>query len=374
MSTPSTSTAPTKRTRSSLPIQDSDETDDPSAGPSKKYKKPSNLSSLPPPPRARSARFYFSDGNIILQVQDTDFKVHRGVLESQSSVFKDMFAVGRDAGGGGGEKGKGSEKIMRQRGGLPLWMEGQRVETVELVHDVAGAWEIMLAVLYDGLSFALRDLSLDDIYALLHLSDKYEFTSHLALAQSLLIGEANKRLNPSFDRTDVTEPDLVGALDAASVLRIIDLGKRFDVPAVLPKAFYLLAKLSEDLDTIAEVAKQDESWTGWEVLSLDRDDVMRILRITRYGLEQQRSFEFDFDPWASAFHIPSCGELEHCRDGASTDLFNRWFPLAQRSHVDYRAILLSIINDPSPWGGKPACKELIIKSLETKLKEFDETL
>jgi len=41
----------------------------------------------------RDEDFWFLDGNIVLLVQDTAFRVHRGVLSHHSEVFRDLFAV-----------------------------------------------------------------------------------------------------------------------------------------------------------------------------------------------------------------------------------------------------------------------------------------
>lgn len=36
---------------------------------------------------------WFQDGNIIIQAEQRQFKIHRGVLIAQSSVFGDMFSL-----------------------------------------------------------------------------------------------------------------------------------------------------------------------------------------------------------------------------------------------------------------------------------------
>jgi hypothetical protein len=41
----------------------------------------------------RSSRFWFKDGNIILQTGNTRFKVHQGALARHSSVFDDVFSM-----------------------------------------------------------------------------------------------------------------------------------------------------------------------------------------------------------------------------------------------------------------------------------------
>lgn len=42
--------------------------------------------------RIRS-RYWFEDGNIVLQAENTFFRVHRSVLSTQSQIFKDTFAM-----------------------------------------------------------------------------------------------------------------------------------------------------------------------------------------------------------------------------------------------------------------------------------------
>ena len=39
------------------------------------------------------SRFWFDDGNVILQAENTQFRVHRSLLSLHSNVFKDMFSM-----------------------------------------------------------------------------------------------------------------------------------------------------------------------------------------------------------------------------------------------------------------------------------------
>ena len=49
--------------------------------------------SEPPTVPLRSEKFWFDDGSIVLQVQSTQFRVHRSILASYSPVFDDLFKV-----------------------------------------------------------------------------------------------------------------------------------------------------------------------------------------------------------------------------------------------------------------------------------------
>ncbi|KAJ7246360.1 hypothetical protein C8J57DRAFT_1724778 [Mycena rebaudengoi] len=44
-------------------------------------------------PIIRSMDHWFDDGNIILQIQSTQFRLYKGILSFHSSVFRDMFSI-----------------------------------------------------------------------------------------------------------------------------------------------------------------------------------------------------------------------------------------------------------------------------------------
>ncbi|KAJ7366518.1 hypothetical protein DFH08DRAFT_834681 [Mycena albidolilacea] len=44
-------------------------------------------------PLVRSTEYWFDDGNIILQVESTQFRLTKGLLSMHSTVFRDMFMI-----------------------------------------------------------------------------------------------------------------------------------------------------------------------------------------------------------------------------------------------------------------------------------------
>ena len=40
----------------------------------------------------RSSKFWFEDGNVVLQAEYTQFRIHRSVLSMHCPIFRDMFA------------------------------------------------------------------------------------------------------------------------------------------------------------------------------------------------------------------------------------------------------------------------------------------
>lgn len=70
-----------------------------------------------------STTFFFADGNVLLHVESTLFKVHKSVLE-KAEVFADTLLVGSNEGGG--------------------------IPTIKL-EDKTDDWRVLLRAMYDGL-------------------------------------------------------------------------------------------------------------------------------------------------------------------------------------------------------------------------------
>ncbi|KAJ7366529.1 hypothetical protein DFH08DRAFT_169699 [Mycena albidolilacea] len=105
----------------------------------------------PATPLVRSTEYWFDDGNIILQVESTQFRVAKSVLSRHSSVFRDMLM-------------------------MPLPADEPTVENcpvVVLSGDTAQDWTLFLEAMYPK-SLMEEVPRFELIAAILRLSKKYE--------------------------------------------------------------------------------------------------------------------------------------------------------------------------------------------------------
>lgn len=62
------------------------------------------VADLPLRLRPQHPTIWFGDGNVILATATMLFRVHRGVLSYNSTIFRDMFSIHQPPGGGGGDE------------------------------------------------------------------------------------------------------------------------------------------------------------------------------------------------------------------------------------------------------------------------------
>jgi len=85
-----------------------------------------------PTPAVTRSEYWLDDGNIVLQAENVQFRVHRSVLARQSGVFKDMFGMPQ-----------------------PLQSEEPTVDGCPVVclSDAADDVEAVLAIFYDNVKY-----------------------------------------------------------------------------------------------------------------------------------------------------------------------------------------------------------------------------
>ncbi|KDR86008.1 hypothetical protein GALMADRAFT_235195 [Galerina marginata CBS 339.88] len=166
----------------------------------------------------KSAAYWFDDGNVILQAENTQFRVHRGIIIRHSQVFRDMFSLPQP------EKETLSE-------GCPLIH----------VSDAPKDWENTFSVLYDhNVSYASTAiLALPLLASMLRIGKKYEFNN----LQSLALERIRKELPDSLDSWDETfgpENGMNGLIvESDYEIDIVNVLLETGFQTLLPMAYFL---------------------------------------------------------------------------------------------------------------------------------------
>ncbi|KAF7299324.1 BTB domain-containing protein [Mycena indigotica] len=191
----------------------------------------------------RSTEYWFDDGNVILQVQSTQFRLTRSFLAMHSPVFRDMFS-------------------------LPLPPDEPLVEgcpVVDLPGDTSQDWTYLLRAMFPQECYNPARPLVAPICAILRLSKKYDMAGLRRHCLGLLKMEFPTSLE-DFDKqtlvwTHFSIPDTVTTTVAC--VEIINLARELGLYSILPGAFYKLLDdeghkglLGDDLAKLND--KQDE--------------------------------------------------------------------------------------------------------------------
>ncbi|KDR86009.1 hypothetical protein GALMADRAFT_132620 [Galerina marginata CBS 339.88] len=168
----------------------------------------------------RSADYWFDDGNVILQAENTQFRVHRSILSRHSQVFQDMFS-------------------------LPQPEKETLFEGCPLVHvsDAPEDWENIFSILYDhnALYNSTTTMAIPLLASMLRIGKKYQFDNIQSLALNCIRKELPDSLNawdekfPKYDGDNGLIVDLDYEVDIINVL--VETGFQ----TLLPMAYYICA-------------------------------------------------------------------------------------------------------------------------------------
>ncbi|KAJ6509171.1 hypothetical protein C8R47DRAFT_1208369 [Mycena vitilis] len=169
----------------------------------------------------RSPELWFDDGNLIVQAEDRQFRVYRGVLAARSPIFQDMLS-------------------------FPQPSDSELVEGCPLVRLPDSALEVtaFLRAIFDSDFFEAHPCPtrIEFVVGILRLSHKYEVNYlrrraliHLSSGFSTELSEAPE--NDVASSWGLTS-DLPGV---GPFIAIIGLAREVDALWVLPNAFYHLA-------------------------------------------------------------------------------------------------------------------------------------
>ncbi|EGN98550.1 hypothetical protein SERLA73DRAFT_183611 [Serpula lacrymans var. lacrymans S7.3] len=172
--------------------------------------------SIPIP--TRDPVYYISDGNTVLLVETTLFKVHRSTLTKDKSTFDSMFSLDSDLRSSSGQSSSSS---------VTAGAEGESDDNpIRLQGDTADEFRALLWALYalpHELTVALTPKANHlQLFNLSRITHKYQFRSIEAWALTALTNYYTRPSHsPSLDTSD--EPSLVQLTELASLCEQRDL-------------------------------------------------------------------------------------------------------------------------------------------------------
>ncbi|PPQ66246.1 hypothetical protein CVT26_010947 [Gymnopilus dilepis] len=170
------------------------------------------------------SEYWFKTGDVVLQAENTQFRVHREILSRHSRVFTDTFGMPQSKEG----EGSCSERLVD---GQPL------VDLDDPVHEI----DYMLSILYDTLRMHdwTKPMTVIRISTLLRLGKKYEI--------DFFVQEALQRLCFDHPTTLAAWESVsahgfyvrIGPVDnlAKDMVTIINLANEHSIPSILPAAY-----------------------------------------------------------------------------------------------------------------------------------------
>ncbi|KAG8946416.1 hypothetical protein FRC04_011862 [Tulasnella sp. 424] len=195
-----------------------------------------------PTPPTRHEEFYYEDGNICLQAENTIFRLLKSQLARQSDMFTDMFFVGGE-----------------QQG---ILVEGEVYDGVPLVRveERAEDWTIVCQLLWNPPADE-RPKDFDTIASVLRISTKYSMDK----LRKCFVKWFEEATLHSAHRFGANPLPILEHYDSKPNLaaKVIVVTKECDVQSVLPVALYYVAVTS--------------SSTLSRPIGLPYDDVVRIM-------------------------------------------------------------------------------------------------
>jgi hypothetical protein len=212
----------------------------------------SSSGSLASRPRVKRSVPWFDDGNIILEAEQTQFRINRRILSEHSVIFKDMFDLSQPDGEGEVE-------------GCPVVHLSDRAEEVQHVLDALHhsnqyglthyLQAISLTISCSNIcrlgSHGFSDktpLPLSLISSFLRLGRKYGIDQLHAEAVAKLSVDFPSTLQ-GYDKCMKTAWPQAVDLKGCSLFTVIDLARENDVQSILPCVLYVLCQFAHHNST-----------------------------------------------------------------------------------------------------------------------------
>ncbi|KAJ7655987.1 hypothetical protein DFH06DRAFT_1045945 [Mycena polygramma] len=166
----------------------------------------------------RSSDFWFEDGTVILRVENTLYRVYRGVLASRSTVFRDTFSIPQPAEGG-------------------EYIEGCPV--VQL-HDKEKDFTTFLKALHHhGSHETCCVAGIRPLTSVVRISDKYDVVD-LRASMIAILSDIYPSSLPRWRERGKATPAGYRVNDLQDPIRALNIARKLDLRHLLPGIMYLV--------------------------------------------------------------------------------------------------------------------------------------
>ncbi|KAJ7491786.1 hypothetical protein B0H11DRAFT_2191238 [Mycena galericulata] len=166
-----------------------------------------------------NTEFWFEDGTIVLQVENTLYRVYRGLLSSRSTVFRDTFSIPQPT------------------------EEGTQVEGCPVVqlHDKAKDISRFLKALHHYGSYKTCPVSgINELSSVLRLSDKYD----VPLLRESMISVLSDIYPSSLDKWLIRRTQTPPGYRATTYdhITVLNIARKLDIRSILPGVMYQVSR------------------------------------------------------------------------------------------------------------------------------------
>ncbi|RDX48935.1 hypothetical protein OH76DRAFT_1351645 [Lentinus brumalis] len=226
-------------------------------------------------PLVHDAEFWLDDGNVVLVARDTVFRVYRGLLAAQSTVFADMFTSSSSA----------ADEVYE---GCPIVRVSDSPE--ELRHFLRVLFPKSRRLFYNDDKEA--KVTFDQVCAVIRLAHKY----HVEDIERQALSALKAYYTDDFDQfenmdddDDDTLPIAFADVSVPHAVAAINIARLTDTPSILPLAFYhccvlggkVLDGYAREDGTIDHLEREDVKKCMDGRNALGREALRIILRIFR---------------------------------------------------------------------------------------------
>ncbi|GLB45507.1 putative protein with domain of unknown function (DUF4646) [Lyophyllum shimeji] len=217
------------------------------------------------------SEIWFTDGNIVIEAERAQFRVHRGVLAKQSDVFKGLFDIPTP---------RGDPTVE----GCPIVQ----------VSDTAQDWEHLLNVLYNWIAYSSGALPVPILSAMIRLGHKYDLLLVLKEAVSRVEFEFPSSRTAFFESSNWT---MINIDEDFEILELLLVARECKLYRALPGVYLKLARMFNFEKLLGGFPRRDGS-----LLKLPQEE--KLLWMVGLSRLREATMEHTFQ-WLK--HIPYGG-------------------------------------------------------------------